>query len=173
MNKLYIFLILALLAVSGGNLSGQSYKFGYINSSELMQAMPDIDSVQKKMEAYGKDLELVIEEMQVEVNKKVDAYQKGEAGWTDAVKTAKQTEINDMQRRVQEKMESSQNEYNEESQKLMMPILTKARNAITKVGKDNGFTYIFDTSAGALPYMNEAQAINVLDLVKKELGITK
>jgi hypothetical protein len=39
------------------------------------------------------------------------------------------------------------------------------------VAKENGFTYIFDVSAGSLLYQPESD--NVLSLVKTKLGITQ
>ena len=48
--------------------------------------------------------------------------------------------------------------------------MTKAQNAIEAVAKANGFTYIFDISAGGIVYFSD-NSIDVLPLVKKELGI--
>ena len=50
----------------------------------------------------------------------------------------------------------------------MNPIVTKAMDAIKAVGKENGFTYIYDN--GALLYTAET-AEDILPLVKKKLGL--
>ncbi|MFN6038545.1 MAG: OmpH family outer membrane protein, partial [Bacteroidota bacterium] len=50
---------------------------------------------------------------------------------------------------------------------LMKPINEKVRKAIEKVAKDNSFKYIFDTTAGTIPYCDPAD--DVYKLVKKEL----
>lgn len=173
MKKIVILFIIAFISLSLSNVSAQSFKFGHINSGELLKTLPDIDSVQKKMQAYAKDLELIIEEMQVEYNKKYDAYQKSEATLSEAVKAARQKELADMGRRVQDRMSSANSEYDAESQKQMAPVIEKVRAAISKVGKDNGFTYIFDISAGSIPYINEAQSVDIMEMVKKELKVKK
>jgi len=54
----------------------------------------------------------------------------------------------------------------------MKPIVDKANAAISKVAKANGFVYVFDVSTGAVAYFSD-QSIDVLPLVKKELGIVK
>ena len=54
-------------------------------------------------------------------------------------------------------------------QELIEPILTKAKKAIEEVAKENGYTYIFDTSIGAVLYWEEGD--NVLNLVKKKLKL--
>ncbi|MFC2096669.1 OmpH family outer membrane protein [Bacteroidota bacterium] len=48
--------------------------------------------------------------------------------------------------------------------------MDKAQAAIEKVAKANGFTYVFDLGAGGLLYFSD-QSIDILPLVKKELGI--
>ena len=53
---------------------------------------------------------------------------------------------------------------------LFQPIMDKAQAAIEKVSKSNGFTYVFDISAGGVVYFSE-KSIDILPLVKKELGI--
>lgn len=48
--------------------------------------------------------------------------------------------------------------------------MTKATNAIKEVAKENGFTYIFDMSSGAILFASETSE-DILPLVKKKLGI--
>lgn len=52
---------------------------------------------------------------------------------------------------------------------LFDPILKKLNDAISTVAKNNGYTYIFDTSSQALLYAIESD--NVLPLVKNALNI--
>lgn len=173
MKKIFLALAFTLVALAGNNLYAQSFKFGYINSAELLQVLPDIEDVQKKMQAFAKDLELTLEDMQVEYNKKLDEWEKNQAKWSDDVKTQKMKDIQEVAGKVQEQRTEAEQRYNQESQKLMEPVFARVREAIRNVGKNNGFTYIFDTNAGSIPFVNEGQAINVMDLVKRELNITK
>ena len=174
-----IFLIAALAILFAGNLSAQSFKFGYINTSDLMKDIPEIEAVQKEMEQYAKELELVLEEMQVELNKKADAYQKSEATLSEAAKKTRLDEMNTMRTKIQERANSAETDYTDRSQKLMAPVFAKVRAAISNVGKNNGFTYIFETSANpntgatALPFINPDQATDILEMVKAELNKTR
>jgi outer membrane protein len=43
------------------------------------------------------------------------------------------------------------------------------KNAISEVGKENGYTYIFDVGTGAVVFFDNGD--NILPLVKKKLGI--
>ena len=51
---------------------------------------------------------------------------------------------------------------------LMTPLLEKARDAITKVGKDQGFNYVVDSSPNGGVIL--ANGKDLLEDVKKELG---
>jgi len=51
---------------------------------------------------------------------------------------------------------------------LMTPLLEKARNAITKVGEDQGFNYVIDSSPNGGIIL--ANGKDLLADVKKELG---
>lgn len=58
-------------------------------------------------------------------------------------------------------------------QELMAPILQKANDAITAVGQEQGFTYIFDLDSTPIPYVNETTSTDVTAAVKAKLGITQ
>ncbi|MDR1055448.1 MAG: OmpH family outer membrane protein [Prevotellaceae bacterium] len=173
MKKIFTLVIAAVIALSAGKVSAQSLKFGHINTQELIQAMPELESYQQKMQAYEKDLHEIIQDMQTDYQKKLNDFNDKQNTWSDAVKAAKQRELVDVMNRLREQSQNSEQDYARESQKLLEPIITKAREAINKVAKANGFTFIFDLSTNVLVYFNETQSTDLLPLVKKELNITK
>lgn len=168
MKRILTFLLIALIA---GSASAQ--KFGHINTAELISVMPERDSAMKKMEAFSKDLQEIFEGMQVEFNKKVADFEKNQATWSEAIKGAKQKELVDMQRRLQEQNQVSQDDLEKEQQKYIAPIQEKMRATIAKVAKAQGLIYVFDIAGGAISYFNPEQSMDVLPLVKKEMKITK
>ena len=54
-------------------------KFGHVTSELLLQAMPEYDSAQVKLQNLQKQYELEIEQIQVEINKKIEEFNKNEA----------------------------------------------------------------------------------------------
>jgi outer membrane protein len=151
----------------------QPYKFGHINSQELVVLMPERDSAQAKMETITKDLQEQIQAMQLELQTKYTAYQQKQAVWTAAVLEVKQKEMQDLSARIEEFQRTAQEELQRSQQQLLQPVIQKATKAIETIAKREGFTYVFDTSTGVLPYFNPEQSIDILPLVKKELNITK
>ncbi len=165
-------IMIVALFLSAASISAQNLKFGHINSQELLMAMPERDSAEAKLKKYGKDLQEQIETLQVEFNKKYQDYLQKKATFTDAIREMKEKELSDLQQRSQEFEQTAQQDYQKQQADLMKPIVDKANAAISKVAKANGFIYVFDVSTGAVAYFSD-QSVDVLPLVKKEMGIVK
>lgn len=163
----YLFL-LVFVSISSFVVAQKAPKFGYINTSDLIQAMPDRDSAQFKLEAFAKELDSNMETMQVEYNKKIEAFQKDEKTLVDLVKQTRVAEIQEIQQRINAYEQQAQQEIQKKQSELMQPIVAKAKKGIEDVAKENGFTAIFEASA--LQYM-ATEVQDVLPLVKAKLGI--
>jgi outer membrane protein len=154
-------------------VSAQNYKFGHINAQELIALMPERDSAQAKVEAYAKELQEQIQSMQLEYQTKLTTYQQKQATWSAALLEAKQKELQDLGIRIEDFQRTAQEELQRTQQQLLQPVVMKANQTIEKVAKREGLIYVFDISAGVVPYFNTEQSIDILPLVKKELNITK
>jgi outer membrane protein len=124
-----------------------------------------------KLEKFRKDLVNALELMSVELNNKSDAYNKESKNLTDIVKQTKEQELVDMNRRIQEFQTNAQTQLQDKQTELFQPIYVKVDKAIKDVGKENGFTYLFDVAKGSLLYFDETKSTNVLPLAKAKLGI--
>ena len=69
---------------------------------------------------------------------------------------------------MQEFSVTAQQDLAKLEEELLTPMIDRAKTAIEEVGKENGFTYIFDTSVGATLY-NGGE--DVMSLVKTKLNI--
>ncbi len=173
MKQLFKFIIVGAIVLTAGiNANAQNFKFGHINSQELLTAMPDRDSAEAKVKKHGQVIQDQLEELQVEFNKKYQDYVQKRATLTDAIREMKEKELQEMQQRAQDFQQNAEQDYQRFQAETMKPVIEKADAAIKKVAKANGFTYVFDISGGILLYYSE-QSTDILPLVKKELGITK
>ena len=174
-NKMKRFIGIAaltiLVALMGQSAMAQNNKFGHINSDELIQALPEFDSASVKLEKFRKDLVNALELMSVELNNKSDSYNKESKNLTDIVKQTKEQELIDMNRRIQEFQTNAQTQLQEKQVEFFQPIYAKVDKAIKDVGKENGFTYIFDVAKGSLLYFDETKSTNVMALAKAKLGL--
>jgi outer membrane protein len=160
-----------LILACGLLLSSATFaqKFGYINSAELLQAMPEIKKANADAEAYAKTFQEQLTTMGKEYETKVQAYTSAEKTMSDAVKEVKVKEIQDLQARIEGFNQSAQEKVGKKKEELYKPILEKADKAIKDVAKEKGFDYVFDTSSNVLLYAKETD--DILPLVKTKLGI--
>ncbi|MEG0789220.1 MAG: OmpH family outer membrane protein [Alistipes sp.] len=146
-------------------------KFGRIDMQALIVAMPETTELQTNMEAYGKDLQNNMETMQVEFNTKYQEFQKSANTMAEGVRQIKEKELTDLQQRQRDFSTVAQEEYQKKQNELLAPIVTKAKDAVTKVSKAGGYSAVFDTAIGALAYVDEATITDLMPAVKLELGI--
>ena len=168
MKKFTLFIALALLAF---NLQAQSFKFGHINTNELVMLTADADSAMVKLQAYQKELEEELVSMRNELQNKLNTYQQKNATWTATVKESKESELQELDQRTQQFQQTAAQDLQQLQASLFAPIFEKAKNAIAKIAKEKGLSVVFETSVNPLAYINEAQSVDLLPLAKAELGV--
>ena len=166
-----ILAVAVFMAFTGQMADAQTFKFGHINSDDLIRAMPEYDSAMAKLEKTRKELVNAIEIMQVEITNKYEAYNKEAKNLTELVRQAKEQEIQDAQQRLQEFQGNAQAKLQEEQSTLTQPIFTKVDKAIKDVGKEGGYIYVFDVAKGQVLYFDDTKSTNILPQVKTKLGI--
>jgi len=170
MKKLFGIILFASLITLSSFVFGQAtLKLGYIDSNELLQLMPEKDSVEARLMDYQKSLESQIEAMLMEYQTKVQQYRNTAATMSDIIKQTKEKEITDLETRIQQFQQTAELDFQNKQQELYNPLFEKARKAINDVADENGFTYIFDVSTGSLLYFEKGT--NILPLVRKKMGI--
>ncbi len=167
-----ILTIVAVVALSAFATvaNAQNLKFGHIDSSKLLQQMPEREQARTQLEKYAKQLEDQMAAMQSEFETKYQQYLEQADSLPQVLREAKERELTDIQQRFQMFQQSAQKELSEQEAKLIQPIIDKARQAINDVAYENKFTYVFDLSAGAVLYQSD-QSVDLMPLVMKKLGL--
>ena len=144
-------------------------KFGHVNASEIMQAMPEVTKVRTDLEALGKQYENDLKLMQEELKKKYEAYEKEQATLPANIKQRRESEIAELQQRFQQSIQDNQQALAKEEQEKMQPIQKKLLDAIAAVGQEGGYVYIMQT--GAVLYISTTLSKDVTAEVKAKLGL--
>ena len=129
------------------------------------KALAKIDAKLAKLE---KDYTTQIDNAFKEFQTKAQSYSSDAANQTDITNQARQKELESMQTNLQEFRDSAAQELQKKQMDLMTPLLEKARDAITKVGKDQGFNYVIDSSPNGGIILADGK--DLLADVKMELG---
>ena len=169
-NKIKLLaLIICALAINYNTFGQQKAKFAHLNSSDLMQVMPGRDTAQQVLQNLQTQLEDEFKTMATEYQNKVEQFQKDQATMSQAMQQTKMQELEDMKKRIESFQEQAQTELQEKQEELLKPLIDKAKAAIDKVAKENGYSYVFDTAQGVVLYSEGGD--DIIELVKKELGI--
>jgi outer membrane protein len=146
-------------------------KIGHLNSDELIKSMPETDSISKILSALSDEYQKLGEELDVKYNQALDAYNTQLETLKPLEKKLKESELLDMQKRIQTFAAESKTDFQKRQQELYQPVYLKAQNAIKEVGKENNLLYILDSAQGLILYQPEDESYNILPLVRKKLGI--
>lgn len=165
------FLLAAAICIAAVSANAQTFKFGNINMGEVFEAMPERAQVQKDMEDLQAKYESELTKMSEEYQNKVSGFLAEQENLEKNIAEARAQEIDQLQQRIQNFREMAARDLQTQQQTKIAPIIEKINKAVQAVGEKQGFTYIFDLSQGNILFVSQSQCVDVLPLVKAELGI--
>jgi outer membrane protein len=145
-------------------------KLGHINSSELVGMMPETKVADDSLKRYTEDLNGQLQMMLTELQNKYQEFQSKQSSMSEAVREYRAKEIQDLQTNIDNFQQRAQQDIAKKKEDVYGPIFKKAEEAIKEIAKEGKYSYIFDTSVGAILYSNDSE--NIMDAVKKKLNIT-
>lgn len=161
-------LLVALFLVSASTVFAQQ-KFAIVNAQEVMNAMPEVDSVKVKMDKIQQDLMDEMQANEKEYTNKLQDYTKNKDNYSEAIRAQKEKEIQSIISRIEEFGQVAQREVQDQNAKLMAPVQQKLLEAIKAVGKANDFVFIFDKNSAL--YVSETLVVDATPLVRTQLNL--
>jgi outer membrane protein len=140
-----------------------------INFQALVGQMPEAKTIRTQLDSYQKQFIDQLTAMNTELQTKGQAFQSQTATMTDATRSAKQTELQDLQKRIQDYNNTAQQQVEAKTNELSKPLIDKARAAVTSVAKEKGYTYVLDSSQTTLIVSPEGD--DMMASVKAKLAL--
>ena len=162
--------LLMLLALPMG-VFAQNLKFGHINAQEIITVMPEFTQAQTELQTLEKQLSADLLRGKEEFDKKYQEFLAAQDSLPANIAERRQKELQDMAERQDKYRQDAMQEMEKAQNEKMAPIYKKLDDAIKAVGASEGVIYIFDLARTAIPYVNEAQSVNLTPKVKAQLGI--
>lgn len=152
-------------------LTMNAQKFGYVNSAELFQQIPEVKEAQANLETYQSQLQKKGQEMVTAYQKEAQALglkaQQGEL--SPKAQEVEAQKLKNKEVEIAKFQQESEQKIMQKNETLFKPIRDKIQAAIDAVAKENGYTYIFDYSVGVLIYADDNT--DVTSLVKAKIGM--
>jgi len=161
-------LFVALLFVGATGVNAQS-KVAHIDTQALVEAMPEMKAAQSQLEKLQKTYDAEIKSMMKEWEAKVKQYDGEASTQTEEVNLKRVEEVQGMQKNIGDYRNQALQDLQKKEVDLLQPILEKARTAIQKTARTQGFQYVLDSATGNGVIL--ADGTDLLASVKKELGI--
>ena len=162
---------IALLLMLILPMSVFAQKFGHIKTQEILTAMPEYTKAQTDISTMQKQFEDEIKRASEEVNKKYAEYQQDQANLPKNIQERRQKELQDLTQKGMQLQQDAEQQLQQSWMQMLEPIVKKVEEAIKAVGKEGGYTYIFDLNATNIPYVSETLSTDVTATVKAKLGI--
>lgn len=168
MKHLKALLFAAVLCLGVSGFTNAQSKVAHINAQELVAAMPDMKTAQAEMDKLAKTYEADFQNMAKEFETKRKQYAAEAETKTEEENTKRVQEVQAMQQNIAQYQQQAQQELQKKELDLLKPITEKARVAIQKVARAQGFKYVLDASQGAGVILADGK--DLMGDVKKELG---
>jgi len=171
-----LFLALMLLAP----MATFAQKFGYVNTQDVMQSMPEFIKARGELEATAKQYDNDLKAMQDEIQRKSDTYDKTKSTMNPSKQQETETELQQLYQKYQQALQDNQQALQKAQQEKMQPITTKVQNAILNVGKAGNYTGLVEGASqggvlysSSFVYMGTSQWTDVTEQVKAEVNKMK
>lgn len=160
---------IAIVAFTVGTITlAKAQKIAHISLDSLITTMPESKTAQEVAQKYLKDLENQVATMDNELQTKYADYMKNKDTYSALVANTKETELQDLNKRIEDFKGQAQQDYQRKYGELSKPIYEKAKKAIDLVAKENGYKYVLDTSSGNVLYSEASD--DIISLVIKKMS---
>jgi outer membrane protein len=168
MKHLKLLLVAAVLVMAGTQFSEAQSKIAHINTEELIKAMPETKAAVAELEKLQKTYEAEIQTLNTELQNKVKQYDAEASTKTDEENASRIQEVQEFDQRIRAYQGNAQQEMQKKQIDLLQPVSKKAKEAILKVAKAQGFDYVLDSSNGSSVILADGK--DLMADVKTELG---
>ena len=166
MKKMKSLFVAIMLFVGATSFVNAQTKIAHINTQALAESMPEMKAAQSQLENLQRTYDTEIKTLVKEFETKIKQYEVEAESKTAEVNAKRAEEVQGMQANINAYRQGAMEDLQKKQEDLIAPILEKARTAIQKVGRSQGYEYVLDSSSLLL-----AEGKDLLIDVKKELGI--
>ncbi len=168
MKQFKTLLFAAILFIGATSFTMAQSSIAHINTSELIEAMPQMKTAKTDLDKLSKTYEAQIQEMATEYQNKIKLYQAEVDTKTEEENRKRAEEVQTIEQSIRQFQTTAQEDLQKKEAELMKPLFEKAKVAIQKVAKAQGFQYVLDSTQGSGVLLADGK--DLLADVKKELG---
>ena len=162
-------IIIVIAAIIATHSSFGQQKIGYLNSTDIMQCMPEYQTMSTAIEKKKADYSKMMEDMYAEYDKKNKELQ-SDPNMPKPLQETKVQELKDLEKRMNDFQQKAQGDLQAYAQEIAKPLQVKFQAAVKEIAKEQGFSYIFDLAANSVVYYPETGGFDLSPSIKTKLG---
>ena len=165
MKRLKSLLLATVLCLGTSYTINAQAKTAHVDVNELISKMPAMLDAQKQLEKLSGTYDAEYKTMAEEYQNKIKKYDQEAATVGDAVNATRQTEVQDLVKRITDYRDNAQKDLQKKEADMVKPLMDKIKASIAKVGKAKGYQYVLNVADLLL-----ADGPDLTADVKKDLG---
>lgn len=144
-------------------------RFAVVDQQAVLESLTEYTLVKTRIEETSRQYKEEYNRMTADIDKKFEEIQvlNRQPGLVDAIKERRVQELQNMQKRAQQFLLTADEDLQRQEKQLLDPIKERVRQAIRKVGVEEGFTFIFPIEQ---PLFYNTRVEDVTDAVKDALN---
>lgn len=165
--------ILTFALIAAKPAAAQS-RIGFIDATKILKQMPEAMDAESHLNQLVAQWNKEVNDMQGELTRKVNDYDRKKLIMTDAERQAAEFDIADLKKRIENYRQSKYGPNGElvtQQETFMKNAYDKLNKALEEVALDGKWDYIFDKSSKELALLYTNAKFDLTNAVSKKLGI--
>lgn len=166
MKKLFLLIVLGVLSLT----ANAQTRFGYFSFDNVLKSMPDYVMAQRSIDDLRQKYDAEMKRAEDEFNSKYEEFLDVQKDLVPAILRKRQAELQEMMQKNINFKNESQRLLKQAEADAFAPVKNKLYNALTKVGRAQGYAFILNTDGDACPYVNPEMGEDATELIKEALN---
>ncbi len=162
-------ILVLLLIMAPMSLFAQ--KFGFVNSPEIAQMMPEFTKANNELQTLQKQYADEYDRLRTELEKKGMEFEQLKDSLPANILQRRERELQELYTRLQQYEQESYQNLQQAQQTKLNEVNVILQKAIQDVGREGGYICVFDIASG-IPYISETLCDDLNAKVKAKLGIS-
>jgi outer membrane protein len=169
MKRLVLLVLLFTALTASAQESAQALRFGYLSYETALKSMPEYTLVEQKLAQLKEQFQAETLRVEDEFNSKYEDFLEGQRDFPRTILQKRQSELQELMDKNIKFKEQGREELAQAEREAMAPLRIRLIEMLSKIGREKGYAFIYDTDTKALPFLNISFGEDINQLVQDAL----
>ena len=169
MKRLVLLVLLFTALTASAQESAQVLRFGYLSYETALKSMPEYTLVAQKLAQLKEQFQAETLRVEDEFNSKYEDFLEGQRDFPRTILQKRQSELQELMDKNIKFKEQGREELAQAEREAMAPLRIRLIEMLSKIGREKGYAFIYDTDTKALPFLNISFGEDINQLVQDAL----